>query len=45
MATSKDITVQPYMLEPESNSEHEDTEQDEPLESRLEINASQRLVY
>lgn len=41
MATPQDFTIQPYMFEPESNPEHEDIEQDEPLESRLEMNASQ----
>lgn len=37
MASSEDFTIQPYMFEPESNPEYEDIEEDEPVESRLQM--------
>lgn len=44
MSTMEDFTIQPYMYEPESDPEGEENEDDEPAESRLQMDVSQWCV-
>lgn len=41
MSTMEDLSIQPYTFEPESDSEQEENEDDEPAQPRLQMDASQ----
>ena len=44
MSTTEDLSIQPYMFEPESEPERDENEDDEPAEQRLHMDVSQWCV-